>query len=36
MLDLNSKRGRYDFILQQHRNVGKFVTNGHVEPMSSS
>ena len=25
MLDLNSKRGRYDFILQQHRNVGKFV-----------
>ena len=33
MLDLNSKRGRYDFILQQHRNVGKFVTNGHVEPI---
>ena len=33
MLDLNSKRGRYDFILQQHRNVGKFVTNDHVEPI---
>ena len=33
MLDLNSKRGRYDFILQQHRNLGKFVTNGHVEPI---
>jgi multiple sugar transport system substrate-binding protein len=35
MLDLNSKRGRYDFILQQHRNLGKFVTNGHVEPIET-
>lgn len=33
MLDLNSKRGRYDFILQQNRQMGKFVTNGHVEPI---
>ena len=33
MLDLNSKRGRYDFILQQNRQIGKFVTNGHVEPI---
>ena len=33
MLDLNSKRGRYDFIIQPHRELGKFVTNGHVEPV---
>lgn len=30
MLDLNSKRGRYDFILQPHRELGRFVENGHV------
>lgn len=30
MLDLNSKRGRYDFILQPHRELGRFVKNGHL------
>jgi len=30
MLDLNSKVGRYDFILQPHRELGRFVTNGHL------
>jgi multiple sugar transport system substrate-binding protein len=30
MLDLNSRRGRYDFILQPHRELGRFVENGHV------
>ena len=30
MLDLNSRRGRYDFILQPHRELGRFVTNGHL------
>lgn len=34
MLDLNSKRGRYDFILQPHRELGRFVENGHVEPLA--
>ncbi|MBK7537176.1 MAG: sugar ABC transporter substrate-binding protein [Myxococcales bacterium] len=34
MLDLNSKRGRYDFILQPHRELGRFVGNGHVVPIS--
>jgi multiple sugar transport system substrate-binding protein len=33
MLDLNSKRGRYDFILQPHRELGRFVENGHLEPL---
>ncbi len=33
MLDLNSRRGRYDFIIQPHRELGRFVTNGHVEPL---
>jgi len=33
MLDLNSKRGRYDFILQPHRELGRFVTNGHLTPI---
>jgi len=33
MLDLNSKRGRYDFILQPHRELGRFVTNGHLSPI---
>lgn len=33
MLDLNSKRGRYDFILQPHRELGRFVKNGHVVPI---
>ncbi len=33
MLDLNSKRGRYDFILQPHRELGRFVANGHVEAL---
>lgn len=35
MLDLNSHRGRYDFIIQPHRELGKFVTNAHVEPLES-
>ncbi len=30
MLDLNSRRGRYDFILQPHRELGRFVENGHL------
>ncbi len=30
MLDLNSRRGRYDFILQRHRELGRFVANGHL------
>ena len=29
-LDLNSQRGRYDFIIQPHRELGKFATNGHL------
>jgi multiple sugar transport system substrate-binding protein len=29
-LDLNSKRGRYDVIIQPHRELGKFATNGHL------
>ena len=33
MLDLNSRRGRYDFILQPHRELGRFVKNGHVEAL---
>lgn len=33
MLDLNSKVGRYDFILQPHRELGRFVTNGHLMPI---
>lgn len=33
MLDLNSRRGRYDFIIQPHRELGRFVTNGHVVPL---
>lgn len=30
MLDLTSQRGRYDFILQPHRELGRFVENNHV------
>ena len=30
MLDLNSRRGRYDFIIQPHRELGRFVENGHL------
>jgi multiple sugar transport system substrate-binding protein len=30
MLDLNSRRGRYDFIIQPHREIGRFVENGHL------
>jgi multiple sugar transport system substrate-binding protein len=30
MLDLNGKRRRYDFILQPHRELGKFVGNRHL------
>lgn len=30
MLDLNSKRGRYDFIIQPHRELGRFVENDHL------
>jgi len=33
MLDLNSQRGRYDFILQPHRELGRFVKNGHLESL---
>ena len=33
MLDLNSRRGRYDFILQPHRELGRFVVNGHLQPI---
>lgn len=33
MLDFNSRRGRYDFVIQPHRELGRFVTNGHVEPI---
>lgn len=33
MLDLNSNRGRYDFILQPHRELGRFVESGHLEPL---
>jgi multiple sugar transport system substrate-binding protein len=33
LLDLNSRRGRYDFIIQPHRELGKFVGNGHVVPI---
>ncbi|WP_173933839.1 extracellular solute-binding protein [Chelativorans sp. Marseille-P2723] len=35
MLDLNSRRGRYDFIIQPHRELGKFVTNGNVQPVDA-
>jgi len=35
MLDLNSHRGRYDFILQPHRELGRFVTNGHLTPIEN-
>lgn len=35
MLDLNSRRGRYDFILQPHRELGRFVANGHVVPFDT-
>jgi multiple sugar transport system substrate-binding protein len=33
MLDLNSRRGHYDFILQPHRELGRFVKKGHVVPL---
>jgi len=35
MLDLNSRRGRYDFILQPHRELGRFVENGHLEALEA-
>ncbi|HWU90222.1 MAG TPA: sugar ABC transporter substrate-binding protein [Kofleriaceae bacterium] len=35
MLDLNSHRGRYDFILQPHRELGRFVKNGHLKEVKS-
>jgi multiple sugar transport system substrate-binding protein len=35
MLDLNSRRGRYDFILQPHRELGRFVENGHLVPLEA-
>ncbi len=35
MLDLNSRRGRYDFILQPHRELGRFVANGHLAPIET-
>jgi len=34
MLDLNSHTGRYDFIIQPHRELGRFVENKHVVPLS--
>jgi multiple sugar transport system substrate-binding protein len=34
MLDLNSHTGRYDFIIQPHRELGRFVENKHVIPLS--
>ncbi len=34
MLDLNSRTGRYDFIIQPHRELGRFVENKHVVPLS--
>jgi multiple sugar transport system substrate-binding protein len=33
MLDLNSKKGFYDFILQPHRELGRFVKNGHLREL---
>ncbi len=30
MLDLNARTGRYDFIIQPHRELGRFVENNHV------
>jgi multiple sugar transport system substrate-binding protein len=30
MLDLNSRTGRYDFIIQPHRELGRFVENNHA------
>ncbi len=33
MLDLNARLGRYDFIIQPHRELGRFVENKHVEPL---
>ena len=35
MLDLNSRRGRYDFILQPHRELGRFVKSGHLEALET-
>jgi multiple sugar transport system substrate-binding protein len=35
MLDLNSRRGRYDFILQPHRELGRFVKNGHLKEVKA-
>ena len=35
MLDLNSRRGRYDFILQPHRELGRFVENGHLVALNT-
>lgn len=33
MLDLNSRTGRYDFILMPHRELGRFVENNHIVPI---
>jgi multiple sugar transport system substrate-binding protein len=33
MMDLTSQRGRYDFILQPHRELGRFVENNHVQAL---
>ncbi len=33
-LDLNSHRGRYDVIIQPHRELGKFATNNHLVEIS--
>ena len=35
MLDLNSRRGRYDFIIQPHRELGRFVENGHLVALNT-
>ncbi|MHC4463079.1 MAG: ABC transporter substrate-binding protein [Planctomycetota bacterium] len=33
MLDLNARTGRYDFIIQPHRELGRFAENKHVVPL---
>jgi len=35
MLDLNSRTGRYDFIIQPHRELGRFVENKLVTPIDA-
>jgi multiple sugar transport system substrate-binding protein len=35
MLDLNAHKGRYDFILMPHRELGRFVKNGHLKEIKA-